>query len=98
MSMYAKMLVERALRAALSAFVGSVAIAAANPSVSVSTLKAAFIAGVAAAVSAGLTVLSGLIGNPVSGSFLPSAPPVEPQKPVTGQILTAEPLDPRAGS
>lgn len=98
MSMYVKMLLERAVRSALAAFVGSVAIAAANPNVSVPTLKAALVAGIAAAVSAGLTVLSGFIGNPVSGSFLPSAPPVETRESAPDDVLTADPVDPRSGS
>lgn len=78
MSLYAKMLVERAVRAAFAAFASSVAIAASNPNVSIPTLKAAVIAAAAAAVSAAITVVSNAVGDPASGSFVKNAPTLEP--------------------
>lgn len=76
MSLYAKMLIERAARAAFAAFASSIAIAASNPNVSIPTIKAAVIAAAAAAVSAAITVVSNVVGAPRSGSFLPAAPDV----------------------
>lgn len=77
MSLFVKMLIERSVRAALAAFAGVVSVAAANPNVSVPTIKAAAVAGVAAAVSAVITVISQAVGDPSSGSFISSAPPTK---------------------
>jgi hypothetical protein len=69
-----RLLAERAIRAALAAFLSTIAAAAASPNLSIATGKAAIIAGGAAAVSAVVTLLSQVIGDPTSGSFLPTAP------------------------
>jgi hypothetical protein len=69
-----RLLIERAVRSALAAFLAVVSAAAASPNLSVPTAKAALISGVAAAVSAVITVLSQFVGDPTSTSFLPGAP------------------------
>lgn len=72
--MFYRLLIERAARSALAAFLATVSAAAASPNLSVPTAKAALIAGAAAAVSAAITVLSRAVGDPTSTSFLPGAP------------------------
>ena len=71
--MFYKLLIERAIRSALAAFLSTVAIAASNPDLSVATGRAALIAGGAAAVSAVVTILSQFVGDPTSTSFLKDA-------------------------
>ena len=68
--MFYRLLVERALRSALAAFLSTLAIVASSPNVSLATTKAGFIAAGAAAVSAVVTLLSQFVGDPSSTSFL----------------------------
>ena len=71
--MFYKLLIERALRSALAAFLSTLAIVASSPNVSLATTKAGFIAAGAAAVSAVVTLLSQAVGDPTSTSFLRKA-------------------------
>jgi len=71
--MFTKLLLERAIRAALAAFLSTLAMAASNPNLSVPTAKAALIAGGAAAFSAVVTLISRVVGDPTSTSFFKDA-------------------------
>jgi hypothetical protein len=74
MSLFVKALIERAIRAGVAAFAGSVALALTNPNLDMTAARAALVAAVGAGVSAIITTVSQAFGQPNSGSFLPAAP------------------------
>jgi len=72
--MFARLLLERAVRAFIAGAAAALSVGATSASFSVPGLKALLIGAGAAGVSAVMSLLSQAIGDPTSTSFLPGAP------------------------